>query len=313
MILSVTLNPCVDRAMFFDKVTLNDTNRATRSERDAGGKGVNVSRMVARLGGETVATGFLGGGTGLTVSEILAREGVSLSFTQIEGETRENVSIEDMSAAAPTTFNDPGPIISAHEAERLLITLEVLLGNAAWLTIGGSNPRGLPTRFISEIVQRAKEKGVKVCVDADGSVLKEALVAKPHFIKPNRKEAERLLDRSIKTNAEVVAASRDILRFLDDGPDSFVVVSLGEGGAVLSTWTASFVGHTPQVSVQSTIGCGDSLVAGILWGLVEGLSPSVALKWGLAAGASTAASNGCDIGTGRLAKELFERVVIEDV
>ena len=138
-------------------------------------------------------------------------------------------------------------------------------------------------------------------------------MGKPHFIKPNRKEAERLLGRELASQDDIVVASREILRFLDEGPGSFVVVSLGEHGAVLSTPESTYVGQTPVVEVRSTIGCGDSLVAGILWGVQEGLSAEVALRWGLAAGASTAASDGCDIGTARLARELFERVVVEKV
>ena len=310
MILSVTLNPCIDRAMFFDSVRLNDTNRAIRSERDAGGKGVNVSRVVAHLGGRTVATGFLGGGTGVTVSEILDRDGVELAFTEIEGETRENVSIEDLSGAAPTTFNDPGPVISEAEARRFLITLEVQLGNAEWLTIGGSNPRGIPSDFITQIVIRAQERGVKVCVDADGAVLQSGLVGRPHFIKPNRKESERLLGRTLSTPSEVVDASREVLTLLDEGPDCFAVISLGEGGAVLSTRSETYVGSCPLVSVRSTVGCGDSLVAGVLWALQGGCTHEEALRWGIAAGASTATSDGCDIGTAQMARELFERVSV---
>lgn len=311
MILSVTLNPCVDRAMFFDKIVLNDTNRAIRTERDAGGKGVNVSRIIARLGGRTTACGFIGGGTGDVVTKKLGADGVTVAFTIIEGETRENISIEDASVKAPTTFNDPGPIILPSEAERFLEDLVGLLGVASWITIGGSNPRGLPESYIREIIGRAKSLGVKVSVDADGAVLKEAIAEKPQFVKPNRREAERLLGRELLTTDSVVLASRDVLELLDPGEHSFCVISLGESGAVLSSRQGTFVGGCADVEVRSTVGCGDSLVGGVLWALEEGLDYREALCWGIAAGAATAASDGNDIGTAEVARAVYETISIE--
>ncbi len=144
MILTVTLNPSVDHTLFVGTIVLHDTNRVQRTERDAGGKGVNLSRVVAELGGKTSATGFLGGGPGAIIRQVLNDQGVLNEFTEVAGETRINFSIES-GDGPPTSFNEQGPEISPAELDTFRGRLQGHLREAEWLTLGGSLPKGVPT------------------------------------------------------------------------------------------------------------------------------------------------------------------------
>ena len=144
MILTVTLNPCIDQTVFVDGLKLHDSNRVVRFETDAGGKGVNLSRVVAELGGESIATGLLGGGPGAFVRKVLDAQGVRHGFVEIEKDTRTNVAVEDGSGEAPTSFNAKGPLVSEQEWDALVDKVRALANGADWVTLGGSLPQGVP-------------------------------------------------------------------------------------------------------------------------------------------------------------------------
>lgn len=321
MILSVTLNPSVDHALFVDELKIGDTNRVKRTERDAGGKGINLSRVIAELGGKTLATGFLGGGPGDYVKGVLDRQGVSHDFIEVSEDTRINFSVEDLSLRPPTTFNEQGPHIRVEELDRLFAKVTELLstphpptsssrgGSEAapvgsrreeneerdfrWMTLGGSLPPGVPVDVFAQLIRIAHEHGVKVALDADGEPLKLGIEAGPEFLKPNARECSRLLGRTIETPEEALEGANAVY---DQLPRTcIVVVSLGQEGAVMACDQGLFRGLTPQVDVRSTIGSGDSLIAGMLWAIEEGKAVEDALRWGLACGAATATTDGSEI------------------
>ena len=308
MILTVTLNPSVDLALFVDQLELSDTNRVTRTERDAGGKGVNVSRVIAELGGTTTATGFLGGDTGRFIEQVLTRQGVHHDFVPVPGETRTNVSVEDNSGKPPTTLNSPGPEVGALEWERLLEKVGRLATQAKWVTLGGSLPPGVPKDAFKTLAEWARNSGAKVMLDADGDPLKQGLLGSPDFIKPNTKEAARLLGRPIETLEECLTAVEELSKL---HPGGIVIISRGAEGAVLGSAEGVLIGTSPKVKAKSSIGSGDSLIAGVLWGLTSGLEVAEAFRYGLAAGAATAMTDGSEIGSKETIYELLSSAVVE--
>lgn len=307
MILSVTLNPCVDRVLFVEELHVGDTNRIVRTETDAGGKGVNLSRVVAELGGATLATGFLGGGPGAYVRKVLDLQGVVHDFVEIGLDTRMNFSVEQASGAPPTTLNDRGPNIAEAEWEELLRRVRGYAKKASWLALGGSLPPGVPDDAFAILARIGKEEGAKVLLDADGEPMKLGLKAGPAMIKPNAKEASRLLGRPVESQEEAVAAARE----LAGSGIEIVIVSRGAGGAVLAMGGAVWIGRSPKVAVKSTIGSGDSMLAGFLFALQAGKGPEEALALGLACGAATAETDGSEIARRPVIERLLPEARVE--
>ena len=315
MILTVTLNPSVDHALFIDKLCVNDTNRVKRTERDAGGKGINVARVAAELGAEVCATGFLGGGPGAYIRSVLDKQGVKHDFVEVSGETRINFSVEDESGNPPTTFNEPGPTITPGNFQDLRAHVKRMARSASWVCVGGSLPPGVPHEALKILIEDCKSGTCSIVLDADGEPLKHGMKACPTFIKPNMKETGRLLGREIETTEDCLVAARELYQRLKDmNPprDPIVVVSRGENGAVMATDGKVFIGHTPQVVVNSTIGSGDSLIGGILWAMQTGKSMDEALRWGMAAGAATAMTDGSEIARKPVILELFPQAQVDN-
>lgn len=306
MILSVSLNPCVDHALFVDRFRLGDTNRVLRTETDAGGKGINLSRVVAELGGKTVATGFLGGGPGAFVRQVLQTQGVVHDFVDIATDTRMNFSVEDANGGSPTTLNECGPTLSASDWETLLRKVSSYASGASWLALGGSLPPGICAEAFAQLVCLGHDHGCRVLLDADGEPMHAGLEAKPDFIKPNSREASRLVGRPVETLDE----ARDAAIELRGRGPSIVVVSCGKDGAVLATEGQVLVGASPEVEVRSTIGSGDSLLGAMLWAIGGGRSLEEAFRWGLAAGAATAATDGSQIARRPMVESLLPHAAV---
>lgn len=304
MILTVTLNPSVDRTVILNGLQLHDTNRIVRTEIDAGGKGINLSRIALRLGARTVATGFLGGDEGAYIRMRLDRDGVPYRFAETAGDTRVNINIEDGSEAPPTTLNEHGPTISAAEGQLLEDLLVALAPKAQWVCMGGSIPPGLDQSVYAALTDLAKGAGAKVCVDADGDAMKLALERQPNLIKPNRDEAERLLGRSLKSANEAANAAFDLRR---KGIE-YAMISLGSEGAVLACEEGVFLAVPPDVQAVSTIGSGDSLLGGFIASLISGAPVEQALMVGIASGTATALSNGAEIGRAEDIQRLLPHV-----
>ncbi len=309
MILSVTLNPCIDQTLFVDGLKPHDTNRVVRTEVDAGGKGINLSRVAVELGGESLATGFLGGGAGAYIRRVLDVQGVQHDFVEIEGNTRINFSVEDGSGEPPTTFNSKGPTVSATEWDRLFALVTKYTQTSDWIALGGSLPKGVPVEAYFEIGRVAKQAGKRLALDADGEAMRRGLDAKPHFIKPNRKEAGRLLGRSVETVDDALFAAEELRQYLE--PDGVCVLSLGQDGAVLTSAAGTLIGRPIEVESVSTIASGDSLVGAMLAALDRGSSLEDSFRLGLAAGAATAMTDGAEIARRPVVESLLPRALVE--
>lgn len=292
MISTVTLNPALDKTVHVAKLLPNDTNRVTKVEVDAGGKGINCSRMLAELGVETRAITFLGGDPGDFIRMVLDREGISVDSVPTANPTRTCVAVEESADISPTTLNERGGPIGHQELVALLEKTKDITRQSSYVVFGGSVPVGVNQDVYNVLVQIAVAGGAKAVVDADGSALVHGMKAKPFMIKPNRDEAERALDADFESKSDV---ARGALRLAELGIE-LVIISLGKQGAIAAHEEIIYDVVPPQIESISTIGSGDSLIAGVLYSLENGAPIEEALKMGCAAGAATAMSSGAEIG-----------------
>lgn len=316
MILSVTLNPSVDRTVFVESLRPHDANRVEKTETDAGGKGVNVARVATELGARVIATGFLGGRTGRFVRDTLDTEGVQHAFVSTEGETRLNIAIQEREADAksgepppPTSLNERGPTISLREWGALNELLEELYPAATYVVLAGSLPQGVGADSYLTLMRAAREYGCLCCVDADGYALQHAMREPPFLVKPNGDEASRFLRKQVSSLEEALDAAR---AFHERGV-AIAIVSVGAQGAAMVSSEGTFLAKPPNVETVSTIGSGDSLVGAFLAALEEGRSHEEALRLGVAAGAATATTGGAEIGRRGTILSLVDQVEINRV
>ena len=292
MISTVTLNPALDKTVHIAELLPNDTNRVTKVEVDAGGKGINCSRMLVELGAETRAITFLGGDSGDFIHMVLDREGISVDSVPTTTPTRTCVAVEESANIPPTTLNERGGPIEHQELVALFEKAKDVARASSYVVFGGSVPMGINQDVYNVLVQIAVAGGAKAVVDADGSALLHGIKAKPFMIKPNRDEAERALETEFESKSDV---ARGALRLAELGIE-LVIISLGKQGVVAAYEEVIYDVVPPQIESISTIGSGDSLIAGVLCSLEKGAPIEEALKMGCAAGAATAMSNGAEIG-----------------
>jgi 1-phosphofructokinase family hexose kinase len=299
VIVTVTPNPAVDHVIRVEQIRLHDRNQVQTLERDAGGKGINASRVIHALGGTTFATGFLGGPTGAYVRHVLDFEGVAHRFVSVDDETRINFAIEEAGEEPPTSFHEPGPRVKEHELAELMGVVEGELSGNCWLLLAGSLPQGLDIASVRRIAALVR-RGAMLAVDGDDMVLREGVAAGCSFVKPNIAEAERLLGRSLASLDDLVSAAGAIRHCLiANGADleAVAVVSAGAQGAVMAAADGRWMGETPRVAVRSTVGSGDSMVGAMLYGIESGVRGPDLLALGMAAGAATASIEGAGLAT----------------
>jgi len=309
VIATVTLNPALDKTIYIDRLLPNDTNRITKIEIDAGGKGLNASRVLKQLGTETIALGFLGGRTGRQIENELKHEGVPTDFTWIAGETRTNISVQEMSGSPPTMLNEPGPTISADELAQLRRKVCEAASKSEFVLFGGSPAPGVPKDIYCDLGNTARTCGARIILDSDGEPMVRGMECRPFMIKPNRDEVRRLVGIDIKGQDDVVEA----LGMLHDKGIEFVVISMGAKGAIAGNDEGIWYAVPPEVTPVSTIGSGDSMVAGIAHILCQGGDLGEALRWGSAAGAATAMTDGTEICNQRQVLDLLDKVEVRRV
>lgn len=309
MITTVTLNPSIDKTIYISKLIPNDTNRVINVEMDAGGKGINCARMLRRLGVETTVVAMLGGKSGDFVASVLKNEGICLEAITTKTNTRSCVCVEESAGTPPTTFNERGGPIEHKELVDLLELAKNVSRESSYVVFGGSVPPGINDDIYRVLIDIASAGGAKSILDADGLALVEGLKAKPYMIKPNRDEVERLLGIEFVSKSD---AARAALTLGERGIE-LVVISLGKQGAMACQDGIIYYAEPPEVKVVSTIGSGDSMIAGMLCALKNGAGVDEALKLGCAAGAATAMSNGANIGAKADVDELLSQIRVSKI
>ena len=280
MILTVTLNPSVDIRYNLEHFELDAVNRVNNVSRTAGGKGLNVSRVLVQLGEEVAATGFLGGSLGEFIRAQIKELSIQDRFVASRGNTRNCIAV--IHEGQQTEILESGPEIDLTEAQEFLDQFKNFSKEAEIITVSGSLPRGLKTDFYGEILEVAHATGSKILLDSSGEALKRALgcAHKPYLIKPNQEELAGLVNQDIRTEQDVMDALRDPM--LQDIP--WIVVTLGGQGALVRSGETVYRVCIPKVEVKNPVGSGDSVVAGFASAFSRKLSNMDTIKHGVAMG-----------------------------
>ena len=287
MIYTLTLNPAVDYLVGLPRdLVPGELNRTASESVQFGGKGINVSRVLTALGVENTALGFLAGFTGQALANALAEAGLKSEFLWVSGGmTRINVKVR---GSQETEINGKGPVVTSEDMKRLYIRLEKLQPGDI-LVMSGSLAAGMEKDSYGRILKHLKDRGIRTVVDTAGESLGSALPHRPFLVKPNHLELGAFFGRELKTAEDVESCARE-LRLM--GAEN-VLVSMGGDGALLVDGTGKcYRVAAPQGKVVSTVGAGDSMVAGFLAGWLATGDYAQALKLGTAAGSATAFSLG---------------------
>lgn len=288
MIYTLTLNPSVDYIVEVSSVQLGELNRTTRETKFPGGKGINVSRVLQRNGVKSKALGFLGGFTGRYIEEYLQNEEIETDFIQVEEDTRINIKLK---AEKETEINANGPKISDSNIADLFLKIESLQSKDT-LVLAGSVPATMPTDIYERIVKICYQSKVEFIVDAEEKLLKTVLPFQPFLIKPNHHELGEFFNTKITDADDAVRYGRKLLEL---GAKN-VIVSLAEKGAIFINKETALVASVPKGEVKSSVGAGDSMVAGFLATYQNLNNPIEAFRYSVASGSATAFSIGlCNI------------------
>ena len=272
-ILTLTLNPALDLTVELSVLTAGQVNRSDEMHTHAAGKGVNVAQVLADLGHQLTVSGFLGEDNLQAFETLFAKRGFVDAFIRVPGETRSNIKIAERDGRI-TDINGPGPIVDAAAQQALLDRLVQIAPGYDAVVVAGSLPRGVTAQWLRELIERLNQLGLKVALDTSGEALRAALQARPWLIKPNTEElADALGCEVVSRAAEVQAAAHLHSQGIDH-----VVISHGADGVNWFSVGSALHASPPKVSVASTVGAGDSLLAGMLHGLLSADTPEQTLR-----------------------------------
>lgn len=300
MVYTITLNPALDYVMKVGTLRYDDINRAKSEEIYYGGKGINVSVILTRLGIDNIALGFKAGFTGEKLEQMLVEDGIKCDFNSLKsGNTRINVKIK---ADTELDVNAQGPAISEEEIEELFHKLDKIQAGD-YLVLAGSIPSTLPDDIYERILARLQDKGVNFVVDATGDLLKNVLAYKPFLVKPNHHELGDLFGVETKSEEDIVKYAKK----LQEMGAKNVLVSRAKDGATLVDENG-MVTTFPNVEgkLVNSVGCGDSMVGGFVAGCIEKSNYAYALKLGAACGNATAFSD--ELATKEEIWQVFDRM-----
>lgn len=291
-IVTLTLNPALDLSTSTATILPSEKMRCAAPRHDPGGGGINVARAVHALGGQAVTVFPAGGPTGKLLQDLLVAEGVASEVVSIAGLTRENLAVDEVSTGRQFRFVMPGPRLSEAERQACLDLLEQFRPKPDYVVVSGSLPPDCPTDFYGEIVRWATRSGIRLALDTSGPALAVVKQAGVFLLKPNRLELEHLVGRKLGGVEAIAEAAAELV---SKGHAQIVVASLGAEGAVLASSAGTERFAAPRIDVRSTVGAGDSMVAGIVFGLSQGRSLAEAARLGIAAGAAALMRPGTEL------------------
>lgn len=311
MILTVTMNPSIDMAYPLDHLAIDTVNRASEVTKTAGGKGLNVSRVINLLNHDIVATGVLGGNFGQFIEDKLDVDHIDHSFTHINQESRNSIAILH-DGGNQTEILEAGPTLTEADADAFLAHFDELLDDTDLVTISGSLPGGLPTDFYATMVAQAAKKNVKVLLDASGAALKAGLEAevKPLLIKPNEDELAALLNTEVDKK-DLVALKQHLQAPIFAGVE-WVVVSLGAAGAFVKHNDHFYHAIIPKINVVNPVGSGDSTLAGLAMGIADHADDETVMKTAMTTGMLNTMEAKTGFVNADLFDEYFAKVTVEE-
>ncbi len=289
---TITPNPAIDKTYWIDGFRANKQNRVSRVRIDPGGKGLNIARILKGFGLEGTALGFFGGMIGRELINLLTEEGINIVPVFTDANTRTNTKIMDPVSGEETEINEPGPLIGETEKKQLRQYVQEYAAKSAYMVFSGSLPPGCEPDFYQGLITTARKFNCKTILDTSEVALREGIKAAPYLIKPNHHELSELMGRKIESPAAAAAAATRVRNAY--GVEE-VVVSLGGLGAVLAASGGTFHAISPKVKPENTIGAGDSLVAGLIYGMASGHPPVECLRLGVAAGTLAVIDQGTSV------------------
>lgn len=306
MIVTVTMNPAIDKTAELDQLEKGSLNRLNNCLTDIGGKGINVSKTIKAMGGETVATGFCGGSTGKLIEDTLEKLGIKSDFVSISNETRVNLKIVEGKGIV-TELNEPGPLVTKEELKELTEKLVSYASEDTLFVFAGSIPKGIEKDIYLELIPLVKSKGAKVFLDADGELFAHGLEGRPDYIKPNRAELEGYYNKDYRvTEEELLVMGKDLLT----KGSSLVAISLGQMGALFLTREVSVKCPGLKVDAHSTVGAGDAMVAALSFSLDKKDDFAESVRLAMAASAGAVTTQGTKPPSKELIEELKKKVEI---
>ena len=308
MIYTITLNPALDRTLLIDEMREDVPNRIIREESYAGGKGIDVSKVLTALGAENRALGFIAGFAGRQLEAQLVRDGTGCGFIPVSGETRINVIVHEIATGRQIIFNSLGPEVKPFELIEIVDVVK-RVEDPQFVSIGGSLPPGAHPEIYRRIIETARLRGATVVLDVDREALSVGIKGKPDVIKPNIHELSHLVGKKLDKREEILQAARKINR----KGVATVLVSMGPRGILLVSDGKAYQAVPPKVEVVNTIGAGDSSVAGFIYGLWRGLELREALIWATAAGTATTLRRGTALATREDAERIVPQVEVETI
>lgn len=282
-VLCLAMNPSVDVSTHTDHVVPADKLRCGPVRRDAGGGGLNVARVVHRLGGRCLALYPAGGPGGQWLSQYLAQTGLPTRCIPITGETRESLTVQALDSGAEYRFVMPGPTLTEAEWQACLDAIDAAPRMPSCIVASGSLPPGAPTDFYRRLAQRARRQGARLVLDSSGPALAAALQAGVYLVKPNLRELSELVGQPLDTPEQWRAAAQ---RLIDQGQAEVVALTLGERGALLLTRDQAWSAPALPIAVASSVGAGDSFVGALVWALQDQRPLPDAFAWAVAAGSA---------------------------
>jgi 1-phosphofructokinase family hexose kinase len=305
LILTLTINPAIDRTISVDKLVFEDRAYIESQSESAGGRGVNASRVLHAFGVKTVAVLTSGGETGKQMERFLGQLGFPTECVRVKSETRTNLTITDRQGLT-LKLNETGSALTAAEVEAVRALVEKRLNKSSWLMLCGSLPPEVPAEFYADLIAMAHKRKVSTLLDTDGPAFEAGIAAKPTVVKPNQAEAERLLHRALISRNQVLDGIREIKAL---GPET-VILSLGGRGAIAATKDALLEAIPPRIEALCPIGAGDALAAAYVWALSKRKTVADALCWAVAAGSASAALPGMETANLELTREVYNRVEV---
>lgn len=291
-IVTVTLNPAIDVSTSVDRIAPTHKLRCARERRDAGGGGVNVARVVRRLGGDVVAAYPAGGPIGEMLQRLVGAEDVSSCVVPIAGDTRESFTVCETEHSREYRFVLPGPELSEPEWRACLAAFEAEMAGARFAVASGSLCPGVPDDFHARLAASARRGDTHFVIDASGAALKAALAEGVYLAKPNLRELQDLLGAALPDQHSRIEACRKLIR---DGAAELIALTLSAEGALLVSAQEAWASTALRVPVKSSVGAGDSFLGGLICAIACGETLSEGLRWGAAAGAAALLNPGTEL------------------
>lgn len=301
-IVSLTLNPSLDKSTCTDHLLPDEKLRCEAPVYEPGGGGINVSRAIKHMGGDSLAVYLAGGAPGDKMKELLEKEGIRQQLIKGVNATRENFMVTESATGRQYRFGLPGASVSTEELDQCLQLIKSLPDEVEYLVASGSLPPGAPDDFYGRIAGIARERNIQCVVDTSGAALQKAAEMGVCIMKPNLGELSRLAGKEHISAMEQEEVAK---RIIEQGKAQMLVVSLGPRGAMLATKDKIEYVVPPTVKQQSTVGAGDSMVGGIILSLSRGDSLSDVIKWGVAAGTAATMTPGSELCRREDVEEIF--------